>query len=516
MSQTKKYNRKLQKIKSEPQASARGSKIIRMISSVFNGKSYLFGLLMLTFTAFALETPPAPKQLTLHDAVWLSLRYNPNIKNAEVDRVVQKYNLVVAKNQFELQYALNAATNYNYSKSDGFESTSTTTTLTPSTSLNLPSGASVNAGLTNTLNGGNTNGTYNPSMTVNITQPLMRGFGSAVTLTPLANAYDAERINKLNLRETIIATITKVVGDYYTVIENQQNLITQKLAVDDVTKRLQQNQIKIKAGKIPPSDIVQAQADLAQAQLGYTSAENTLLQSKLTLLNDIGLAPNENIVIDTNLADTPDPLLPTLDDTKKLVLANDTAYQTSLINYHVDERGLKVAQDNERAQLNLTVSGTTGSSSGDGSNSGIESLTNGSNQNAAIGLSLSVPIDDVTTKQATLSAKAKLQEDNINIRNQEWTLETSAINNLSNITTLKKQLDIAKTAVDAQSKALELANIKRKYGLGSQLDVSIQQTALTTARLNYTNTKISYLNAMLQFRQLLGKTLEDWGVEVRY
>lgn len=466
---------------------------------------------------YPLPAPPAPKKLTLDDAVWLALRYNPDVQNSAIDRVVQKYNLVVARNQFELQYALQATSNstYTHVTQSGGGSNSNTYSLTPSASLNLPSGGTITTNVVNTLNGASSGGTYNPQLNVTVTQHLMRGFGSAITLTPLADAYDAERVNQLSLRQTVSQTIVKVISDYYAVLANQENIVTQKMALDNATQRIEQNKIKIKAGTIPPSDNVQAEADLAQAQYGYSSALNTLTQSKLTLMNDIGLAPDENIIIDDHLNSSEYPE-PPLEDAKRIVLANDTSYQTSLINYRVAQRALQLAKDNQRAQLDLTVSNSSGSSSGNGSNSGLESMKNGSNSSSSIGLSLTVPIDDVKANYNTLEAKATLQKDNDNLRTAAWALEAATINAINNIHSLKAQLAIAKTSVDTQQQALNLAEIKRKYGTGSALDVSIQQTNLTNARLNYTTTQIGYLTSMLQFRQLLGKTLEDWHVQMHY
>ncbi len=462
-----------------------------------------------------LPLPPQPKKLTLHDAVWLALRYNPTVENNQIQRVVQKYNLVVARNNFELQYALTGSTTNSYTRSLGSSSNSSAYVLTPSTSLNLPSGGNINVSMPNNLTSPNSGGTYNPSLTVTMTQHLMRGFGSEITLTPLANQYDAERINKLTLRQTIIATIVMVIGDYYAVIQDKENLQAQALSLKNIMHRLQENELKIKDGKSPPSDNVQDRADLAQAKLNYTSAENTLLQAKLKLLTDIGLSPDENIEVEDQL-DSIDYPLPSNEDAQEKVLANDTSYQTALINRRVDMRALSVAQDDERAQLDLTVSGTTGGTSGNGELAGVQSLTNGSNQTGSVGLSLTVPIDDVQTKANTLSAKAKIQQDDITLRAQQWQLETNTINAINNLKTLKTQLGLAKTAVDEQQKALELTEIKQKYGLSSVLDVSLQQTALTNTRLNYISTKINYLSTMLQFRQLLGETLEDWHVQVRY
>jgi hypothetical protein len=47
-----------------------------------------------------------PRHLSLKEAILLALRYNPNIQNTELDRIIQRYQLRLAHNAFELQYAL--------------------------------------------------------------------------------------------------------------------------------------------------------------------------------------------------------------------------------------------------------------------------------------------------------------------------------------------------------------------------------------------------------------------------
>ncbi|MBS0357688.1 MAG: hypothetical protein JSS53_00235, partial [Proteobacteria bacterium] len=76
------------------------------------------------------------KFLSLRDAVLLSLRYNPSIMTSEINRVVQKFNLRVAQNQFELQYALTGSVNFASSTVSGVRQPSSTTYgLNPSVQL---------------------------------------------------------------------------------------------------------------------------------------------------------------------------------------------------------------------------------------------------------------------------------------------------------------------------------------------------------------------------------------------
>lgn len=468
------------------------------------------GLLNLCCVGIAAAAPY--KVISLDEAVSLALRFNPQIEIAGLTRVTQKFGLDVVKNQYEWQYALNASSQYTWNKSDSYATAGQSHNIQPAANINLSSGANVAVMMNNAItnpNGANNQSTYSPGLNVSLTQPLMRGFGPAIALSPLADALDQEKINQLNLQQTVISTIVKVAEDYENVLLAKQNIQIQQMTVNDVVQRIHDNQIKIHAGIMPPSDNIQAEADLASAQLGLNSAQYSYTQNRLTFLNDLGVDPNEPIDVDTKMNNTVYSL-PPLASVKSQVLANDVTYQTLLINHHINQRGLAKASDDQRVQLNLVANGTTGNGTK------ASSFMDGSNEGASLGLTLSVPIDNLPLKQELLNAKVQLSEDAINIRSQQWLLESSAINALNNLASLEKQLRFAKSSVEQQQQTLAIANKKMHFGMGSALDISTQQKNLTQAQLTYSSSQINYLNTWLQFRQLTGLTLHDFGVTIRY
>src|SRR6202020_1156555 len=132
-----------------------------------------------------IELPTSPgsknktiQHLSLREAILLALRYNPNIQNAELDRIVQRYQLRLAHNEFELQYALGASGVIQKSTFNGV-GTDTTHTLLASPEFNLKN----KYGTTSSLairNNVNQNNNYNPVLSFSLTQPLLRGFGKSV------------------------------------------------------------------------------------------------------------------------------------------------------------------------------------------------------------------------------------------------------------------------------------------------------------------------------------------------
>ena len=124
-------------------------------------------------------SPEASTQKTLHltlrEAILLALRYNPNIQNAELDRIAQRYQLRLAHNEFELQYALAGTAVVEKSRYSGIGNASTRSYFAaPEFDIKSKLGTEASLKMDNTVAA---IGTYNPLMTLSLTQPLLRGFG---------------------------------------------------------------------------------------------------------------------------------------------------------------------------------------------------------------------------------------------------------------------------------------------------------------------------------------------------
>lgn len=182
---------------------------------------------------------PIGKTLTLQEAVALSLRYNVDVKSQEFQRVSDKFSLRVAQNEFELQYALIGSFSQSGSRSSGSSSTSRTSALTPSTSLKTAYGTKYSLQMNNPTTQGHpsTTGTYNPGIDLTINQPLLRGAGRDVNLISLYNAEDRELSSKLQLKQTLESTVSKVVQSYRNLILTQNDVVTAMLALDNYKKK---------------------------------------------------------------------------------------------------------------------------------------------------------------------------------------------------------------------------------------------------------------------------------------
>ena len=465
---------------------------------------------ILSSNAFAAVKTPSPPLLSLNEAVLIALRYNPNVQSGEIQRTIDKFNLEVAEYAYQWQLSVDGSAKYGYVKANGISTTTKSWTITPSASILTPLGTQVTlqANAAKTIN-------FNPGVSVSIVQPLLQGFGPAVTLAPLYNAYDQEEINKLTLKDTVMTTITNVVTAYRALVAADNNLASTQLGLKNFEDTVKQNQALIAAGKMAPSDIVEAKAQVADQQVALQEAINSVIQAKQGLLILLGLDPNTPIDVPQEIVIN-SKTIPDMQKSIALALQNSPAYQSQLLNLNVLQRELYVAHDQQLPTLNVTANGALGNGTGGGINAGVNSIFNGQNNSASVGLSLTVPIDDLKIQQQEVSAKVALDQGKIALQNLKYTITSNVIAAVQNIQISLAQAQEAEQALALSKQTVDIANAKQKYGRASTFEVVTLATNYNNAMLQETTSKINYLNALTSYDQIVGTTIEQWHIQIRY
>lgn len=473
-------------------------------------------LLLLILLPFSVFSAGAPQEITLKDAVLLALRYNPLVRNAELDRILNKFDLRLAENKYEVQYALTGSASYGNQVAGGISSTNNSYDLKSSTSILTPLGSTVTLSAANpvTYSYGQ-NAHYNPAVSLEVKQPLLRGFGREVTLTPLYDARDIEQIDRLAFKQAIMQTITRVISQYTQLVQAENTLTTQQLALDNSIALLNQTRAFIKAGRKAPADIVQFQSDVANQQLALKQQQVAVQQAQLGLLNTLGLDPNFVIVAPSKVG-LGDKRVPSLAQSLQLALANNTDYQRQQLNFNVIKRRLVIARDQQKWELNLIATQTQGQGTGGSPNSSFGSLANGQNRNSAVKLELAIPIHDLERKQQLVQAKIDLEKAQIRLAADKRQLISDTIQAYNTLQNQKQQITQAQEAVRYAEDNLRLAKAKIQYGKATPFEISSIQTALTNAQIAYIQSEINYINTLAGFDEILGTTLSRWGIQLRY
>lgn len=464
-------------------------------------------------TVFAKEKPV---DITLHEAIVLALRYNSDIVVEDFQRVIDKFSLQVALWQYNIHYNLNGSTSYTHSVSSGITSEGDTESVSPGATLLVPLGTQFSLQMNNNFS--HTAGSarfYNPSLVFSATQPLLKGFGPDVTLAPLYEAENQELINRLNMQNVIIGVITNVIIQYAAVAEAKNSLKVQESSLVQSQKILKQQQAYVRIGRVAPSDLVQFEASVASQKLSLEQQEVNYVQQERQLLIILGIDPSVNLNV-TDAVHLPTECIPSMKESINIALEHNIGYQQALINLKNANINLTVAIDNQRPSLNATISQTQGGGTGGDPNSGFESLVNGNNANTTVGLSFSVPIDDMSLQQQYVSSKIALRQQETQLAQLKRQIINDVINAYYTVENQKNQIKQAEISVKLAQQSVDIANAKLKYGKVSSFEASTLQTNLLSAQVSYINTVTAYVSNLATFDQILGASLDRWHVELRY
>lgn len=473
-------------------------------------------------------TAEPPLKLSLDDAILLAIRENPSVQNIRLSYLQSKLDLKVQEWKFKPHFSFE--TDYTYLRNSSGDR------FIYNRGLDIQPGVSLltDIGTQLTLSGHTTEyGNLNPGASLTITQPLLKGFGKPIVEQALNNARDALYTSGLNVENTLRMTVTSVINSYLDEINAERTVAIDKQALQRAQSSVIQTKKFIKAGSKAGNELITVQANVATAQSNLANDENNLIQAKYTLLTAIGLDPNSNIEFSNLDLDAliSKYSLPSLVDTKNLVLANDIQYRIDQITFNgTTQRALLAAEDATRWDLGVTASLNTGGFTNNKKDSSVivinnpddPSALNPSNtqlnqltQSQSVNISLKIPIDDLSAEQGVENQKIAIREAEINLQKEKWDKETSAINSWNYLMSAKRSLQFAISAEELQEQTYKISYQKYLHGLIDSLQLQSAQLSLIQSQQSLLSSRISYIKALVTMDQLIGRTLQTWNIPVR-
>lgn len=445
------------------------------------------------------KIPQTPKTLSLHEAIALALRSNPDIQVAELQRIVDKFGLEVSIwQQYEPQFQpLNVTSTLKNGVNPDWN-------LTTGLKFYSPTGTTVNLGYQNNLLGGI--GATN----ISITQHLLQGGSFAVNTVGYDNAIDQEWIARLGFKNSIINVVFDVIQKYRSLVESYNNLKTNANSLQSQLKQVEDSKLQVKAGKMAESDLLQQQENLETTRLLVKRQEQSLRDSYQDFLSTLGLVSSTKIVVERHIS-VDGVTVPSRKKATKIALAHNIEYQTALINLRIAKRQLLVDEDARRWTLDMTGNVTLARQANIANGPTI-----GQDQGPTLGFTLNIPINDLSLKQAVVDDRVAIESAKIQLAQQKENLIRSVYTQLDDISNQREQINIAQLAVKLQKQTLKNAQLKFKYGKTTAFEVNSLTNQLVEQEVNLTSTKIDYLNGVSQLYQLLGITLEKWMIKLRY
>lgn len=129
---------------------------------------------------------------------------------------------------------------------------------------------------------------FNPyaqsTLTVQITQPLLNGFGRLVNNRYILEAKNTIKVGESQFAQQVITTVTQVATDYWELVYARENVKVEQVAVAADQQLYENNKKQLEIGTMAPLDVITAQSQLATDQQALVQAQTTQLLDETTLL----------------------------------------------------------------------------------------------------------------------------------------------------------------------------------------------------------------------------------------
>ena|SRR5580658_3337744 len=366
-----------------------------------------------------------------------------------------------------------------------------------------------------------------PTVSVTLTQPLLRGFGRNLNLRFIRIARLDQKISRLLFEQQLLETIYGVSRLYYDLVSLGENIDVKQESLAAAQKLFDDDKSQVDQGTLAPVELTRAQAllsssrlDLIQAQGEYRQQEVILREQLLRRLGDpvtnfASIIPTDRIVV---------PEAPTALDIAALTqnaLANRPDLAQAALQIKADEISTRAARNNVKPQLNIyanvqsrgstIVPYETLGSPGTGAVVAPLGLTQGATALSTIyqgGVQLNMPLrnriaqadavrDAIQLRQAQ-GRSTKLQND---IRQQ---IENAAIA----VENAHQAYAAAVESRDYQQQLLQAEIDKFAVGASTNFMIVQDEAYLAQARSTEVAARSDWMKAQLSLQRALGSLLE--------
>jgi len=471
-----------------------------------------------------------PVRISLQQSVMRAVEQNLEVQRARLDPAIGEAQVVTARAAFDWVFftaaqwssvdepqltpqvngiPLGSASNVN--QSVGYE-TGIRKALTSGGGLSISQGQTY-------LDDRDTGTQFSPNPSNNVflnigyDQPLLRGFGSDVTLAEVRLAQNFERRTVEEYRSTLINTVTEVERAYWELVQAQRNLkVFQRLLDRGIeTRDVLRSRL---AFDVKPAEYSDAVAQVESRRANVIQATNTLRQRSdrlKVLINDPDLTVSGDAILEP-VDDTPEQAVAvSLYDSMTTALANRPEIQQSILS--IDDASIRqTVADNARLPLlDLSFNARFQGLEGD-TGDAYDDVGSARFVNMLLGVLFEQPVGNRAAEAQYRLSQLQRMQATIGYRQtvQLVALEVrTALRNLDTNYRLIEQTRVARLAAAENLRTLQVQEQTIQSLTPDFLDLKLRrQDALSVAELREIQALVDYSTALAELHRSMGTSLE--------
>jgi len=361
------------------------------------------------------------------------------------------------------------------------------------------------------------------SFSLNVTQPLLRGFLVDSARAGLTNSQRRRAIADLQLEQQMIgleAQVQLAYLDLASAIEGL-NVARENMAIRE--QSLDNARARVAVGAAAQIDVISAEADVASNQEAVLIAQAQIATREDALRTlifdperpdfwDVRLVPTDSIVLDAEAVDLAAAIANALSGRLDL--------QIQRRQVEISDLDLQVSRNATRPGLDFTfnyqATGTGGTrfaySSGfpptvvsrtdRGFGSVLGDAFGGAYPTWTVGLNVSYPVGPSAAQSNYAQATVSRRQDDLQLRQLELTIVQQVREAARQVENSYQRVLATQAALRASEQQLEAEQRRFAVGLSTTLELQTRQSQLASARTQELNATIAYNRALINFERV--------------
>lgn len=390
---------------------------------------------------------------------------------------------------------------------------------------------------------------------IGIDQQLLNGFGYRANAKFIRIANNDLKFADAAFRLQVSTTVAQVVNDYYTLLYDRQNVGVAQEAVNYSQHLLDDNKKQVEIGTLAPIEVVRAESELATDQQTLIVAQTTLKQQEQVLKTELSKQVTPDLA-DLEIEPTdkfPEAEaenVPPVDQALRIAFQNRQEITEADLNLANQDITLKAVRNALLPTLTAYASYTPSGLSGNQATYGCPStytfnpLDNTCALGSAIlpatitgtkvggisqsfsglfranfpyysyGINLQIPIRNRTEQADAARALFEQRQLQTQLQVEKNTIAQDVRNAEIAVTQAKAQINATIKAADLARQTLDADRKKFQLGESTTFQLIQDQRDLTTAEGNGSKAFQTLANALTQFSQATGTTLDRYHVQL--
>ena len=458
-----------------------------------------------------IETNEPALELTLADTVILALQNNRDIKNAYLDRILDRQDLAVAEDRFNPDFTPELSVEIDRDFSGENRTHGEAIRIGGGINWRVPTGGTFSVNLQGVGNARRQSGglrsdrnSVDGNFSLTFRQPFLRNFGTDVNRAPIEIARLVEASNLWDLKSTLIDTITNAIQSYRELLQAQQQLNIEERALESAKEQLERTQALIEAGRTARVERVPNETAIANREVSVLNAQNRLQSQQLSLIEVLDIDRTFiPVAIEVPQSDRLEEISFEEEALLQVALAQNPSYQQTLLQLDREQLQLLIAENDRLWNLDVETSLTGDLSS---------ELSDRTDFRA--GVVFSREFGNLSREQAVERSQIQIQQLENDIEEARESLAIDVRNAIRDVRDNFRQVQLARRARELSEQQLANEQRRLELGRGSIIEVVRFEDALVRAENGELNATISYLNSLTFLEQTIGITLEEWGVTI--